>query len=80
MRKTFGGTRFHLVRRVISHVPQPDAPAMILYFRREHVYPSSHVLFARRRKHPFPLPRLESRGYSNLTLSGFQYSINKELM
>ena len=80
MLKAFCGTRILLVQRAIFHVPQPDAPAMMLHFRREHVYPSFHVLSARRRKHPFQLPRLESRGYSYENLSGFQDSINKELM
>ena len=64
MLKAFCGTRILFVQRAIFHVPQPDAPAMILQFRREQVYPSFQVLSARRRKPPFALPRLKSRGYS----------------
>ena len=80
MLKAFCGTRILLVQRVIFHVPQPDAPAMLLYFRREQIYPSFHVLSARRRKHPYPLPRLKIQGYLYLTLSVFQDTKNKEFI
>ena len=54
------GLQIRASRRTNFQLPQHEDSAMILNFRREQVYPSFHVLSARRRKHPFPLPGLKA--------------------
>ena len=42
MRKPICGTCILLLRRVSIHVPQPDAPTMILFFRHEYFCKTFH--------------------------------------
>jgi hypothetical protein len=72
MLKAFCGTRFLFARRVIFHVPQLDAPAVVFIFRRGQVHQSFYRMFARQKKSFSFAPAL-SRGYSNIALSGFQF-------